>query len=316
VIWGCGIGLSAFIFAEIAQSTSLLQKTLGVTPSPAFIGLLYLVNGVLVYFVSVAVLHRRVVSVAIPLRYGTILTVLTLAVGIPIVNLHELLGHYQEALQIPEWIWLLIIAPVALLLLHRLQELAVHLIDRVLNRRFHATRQRLEDAGLAMLKAPGFDEIDRLLVQTPCDALELSSGAVFRQQDHVFRRAYCTGWDASPLHELASEEDAALLRRVEVSAPVGLPLDAWNRSGLRDERAPSLVVPVNSAALGTVAIALFGPHENGNDIDPDERRMLENLATRAAAGYDRVAFVLLSNEVAELRARLGIPTGATQGRAL
>jgi hypothetical protein len=71
VIWGCAIGLSAFIFAEIAQSTSLLQHRLGVSPSPALIGLLYLLNGVLAYFVSVAVLHRRVMSVAIPLRYGT-----------------------------------------------------------------------------------------------------------------------------------------------------------------------------------------------------------------------------------------------------
>jgi hypothetical protein len=54
--------------------------------------MLYLLNGVLAYFVSVAVLHRRVISVAVPLRHGTILTVLALAVGIPIVNLHELLS--------------------------------------------------------------------------------------------------------------------------------------------------------------------------------------------------------------------------------
>jgi hypothetical protein len=92
VIWGCAIGLSSFIFAEIAQSTSLLQHWLGVSPSTALVGLLYLLNGVLAYFVSVAVLHRRVISVAVPLRHGTILTVLALAVGIPIVNLHELLS--------------------------------------------------------------------------------------------------------------------------------------------------------------------------------------------------------------------------------
>src|SRR5947207_6440609 len=47
VIWGCAIGLPAFIFAEIAQSTSLLQQSLGVTPPTVLIGLLYLLNGVL-----------------------------------------------------------------------------------------------------------------------------------------------------------------------------------------------------------------------------------------------------------------------------
>jgi hypothetical protein len=317
VIWGCAIGLSAFIFAEIAQSTSLVQRTLGVTPSSALIGLVYLVNGVLVYFVSVAVLHRRVISVAIPLRYGTILTVLTLAVGIPIVNLHELLAHYQEAFQIPEWIWLFVIAPVALLLLHRLHELGVHLIDRVLNRRFHAIRKSLEDAGMAMLNARTLDEIDRLLVQTPRGALELTSGAVFREQDHVFRREYSIGWEASPLRALLPGEDGAVLRSVDGSSPVRLPLEAWNRSGLNaDEQAPSLVVPVKSAALGAVAIVLFGPHENGNDIDPDECEMLGKLAARAASGYERVAFMLLSAEIAELRARFDASKAAPQSRAV
>src|SRR5215470_4820648 len=165
VIWGCAIGLSAFIFASIAQSTSLLQHTLGVSPAPVLIGLLYLLNGVFAYFVSVAVLHRRVISVAIPLRYGTILSVLTLVVGIPIVHLHELLSQYQESFHIPEWFWLLVVAPVALLLLQRLHEICVHLVDRVLNRRFHAVRERLDEAGEAMLKARSFDEIDGLLVQ-------------------------------------------------------------------------------------------------------------------------------------------------------
>jgi len=93
VICGCAIGLPTFIFAEIAQSTSLLLHALGLSPPTVLIGLLYLTNGVLAYFVSVAVLHRRVISVSIPLRHGTVLGALSLAVGIPIVNLHELLAH-------------------------------------------------------------------------------------------------------------------------------------------------------------------------------------------------------------------------------
>jgi hypothetical protein len=305
VIWGCGIGLPAFIFAEIAQSTSFLQYRLGVSTPPVLIGLLYLLNGVLVYFVSVAVLHRRVISVAIPLRYGTILTVLTLAVGVPIVNLHELLSHYQESFQIPEWIWLFIVAPVALILLQRLHEIGVHLVDRVLNRRFHAIRQQLKDAGAAMLKAGSLEEIDSLLVNTPLQALNLASGAVFRQQDNVFRREHAIGWDASPLRELRRDEDAAALRCIDTAAPVPLAPDAWHRHGLEAElQAPCLAVPVCSDSLGAIAIVLLGPHQNGNDIDSDECEMLSDLATRAAGGYERVAFVQLSKEVTELRANL------------
>jgi hypothetical protein len=38
--------------------------------------------------------------------------------------------------------------------------------------------------------------------------------------------------------------------------------------------------------------------------------MLTRLAQRAAAGYDRAAFVRLADEVAELRARLATPTAS------
>jgi len=303
VIWGFGIGLSAFIFAAIAQSTSLLQHTLRISPPAALIGLLYLLTGVLAYFVSVAVPHRRVISVAIPLRYGTILTVLTLAVGIPIVNLHELLSHYQASFRIPEWVWLLVVAPVALVLLQRLHEIGVHLVDRLLNRRFHAARQQLKDAGVAMSKARDFAEVDCMLVDVSLKALNLSSGAVFRKNDNVFRREHSMGWETSPLLELRKPEDAAALRSSDRCSPVRLP-DAWKRPGLEPELlAPCLAVPVCSDSLGAIAIVLFGPHRNGNDIDPDEREMLSEVATRAAGGYERAAFVLLNREVSELRAR-------------
>jgi hypothetical protein len=309
VICGCGIGLAAFIFAGLAQSTALLQHVLGISPSSAIIGLLYLLNGVLVYFVSVAVLHRRVISVAIPLRRGTILGALTLALGIPIVNLHELLSHYQESFRIPEWIWLLVIAPIALVLLQRLHDIGVHLSDRVLNRRFHAIRQQLQNAGAVMLKAQSFEEIDRLLVAAPREAFALSSGAVFRKDDQVFRRRYSVAWDDSPLRELGRTEDGIVLRAADTFAPVRLPPGAWSRPVLDgDLLAPCLAVPVCGDSLGVIAILLLGPHENGNDIDQDECTMLEELVKRAAAGYERVAFMLLNREVTELRASLAAST--------
>jgi hypothetical protein len=305
VIWGCAIGLSSFIFAEIAQSTSLLQHELRLSPPTAVIGLIYLLNGVLAYFVSVAVLHRRVISVAIPLRYGTILSVLTLAVAIPIVNLHELLSHYQASFQVPEWIWLLVVAPIALVLLQRLHEIGIHVVDRLLNRRFHAARQQLKDAGAVMLKARGFEEIDRLVVDTPVQALKLSSGAVFRKEDKLFQREHSVAWEHSALHALRREEDAAIFRSIDTCAPVRLSENTWTEPSLEtDLTAPCLAMPICSASLGAVAIVLFGPHRNGNDIDKDECQLLTEFGKQAAAGYERVAFVQLSEKVTELQANL------------
>jgi hypothetical protein len=311
VICGCAIGLPAFIFAEIAQSTSLLQNALGWSLSNVIVGLLYLVNGVLAWFVSVAVVRRRVVSVSIPLRYGTILTALSLAVGVPIVNLHELLSHYQGTFRIPEWIWLLVIAPVALVLLQRLHELGVSLVDRLLNRRFHAAQRRIESAGDAMLAAQRDEAIDRLLVTTAVEALQLSSGAVYRQTDGSYRREFAVRWDESQARTLDPGRDAEVLRSVRQQKPVRLPRAPWDGPNVDATlREPCIAVPIASDVLGAVGIALFGAHENGNDIDTDECEMLTRLAQRAAAGYDRAAFVRLADEVAELRARLATPTAS------
>ena len=307
VISGCVIGLPAFIFAEIAQSTSLLQDALGLAVSNVVIGLLYLLNGVLVYFVSVAVLRRRVVSVSIPLRHGTILTVLSLAVGVPIVNLHELLSHYQDSFRMPEWVWLLVVAPIALVLLQRLHEIGVKVVDRALNRNFHAAQEQMQDAGAAMLDARTCEEIDRLLLTTAMKALALASGAVFRPQDGVFRRAFAVGFDDSEWRELTRERAAVALSSLEASAPVRLPRDDRVGDGPESRlHAPCLAVPIAGDALGNIAIALFGPHDNGTDIDHDECEMLAGLARRAAAGYERAAFAGLRREVADLRDRLGV----------
>jgi len=86
----------------------------------------------------------------------------------------------------------------------------------------------------------------------------------------------------------------------------------WNRPGFEEElHAPCLAVPVCSDSIGAIAI-LFGPHENGNDIDQDECDMLSGLVTRAAAGYERVAFVRLSNGVTVVRASIAALRAATR----
>ena len=175
VLAGVMIGVPAFILAAICQSSGLLQDLWGVAPSQVAIGLLYLLNGVLAYFVGVAVRRRRVVSVAIPLRHGSIVAFLTLALAIPVVWLHEVTAEYQDHLDLPSWFWLLVGAPVLLVAFQRLHELAVELVDHTLNRRFHRAQHRLSQAGQVMLKAETFSDVDRLLVEEPLGAMRLYS---------------------------------------------------------------------------------------------------------------------------------------------
>jgi hypothetical protein len=306
-IAGCAIGLPAFIFAEICQSSGLLQALWGVTPSQIVVGLLYLLHGVLAYFVAVAVRRRRVVSVAIPLRRGTITTALMLAIAIPVVWLHETVAEYQETLHLSEWIWPLLVGPVVLLVFQRLHEIAVDLVDHVFNRRFHRTQRRLREAGQAVRKAGSFAEIDRLLTEEPVQALRLSSAAVFRWRSGTLQRTdNSIGWDEAALRELTVEFDRSVLGSLTLGTPVQLRRGGWRRPGVpAEDREPCLAVPVCGGAREGIAVALYGPHSTGSDINADEREMLQKMAAEAGLGYDRVETELLRREVLELRKQIG-----------
>ncbi|MBV9523890.1 MAG: hypothetical protein JO010_13910 [Alphaproteobacteria bacterium] len=311
-IAGCSIGLPAFIFAEICQSSGLLYDLWGATLSQSAIGLLYLLHGVIAYFVGTAVRRQRVVSVAIPLRHGTITTALMLVLGVPVVALHEAVAQYQESLHLPEWIWPLVVAPIVLLIFNRLHEIAVDLVDHVFNRRYHRLRQWLRQTGEAMLRAGDFAEIDRLLAAEPAQALRLSSAAVFRWMEGALRRAEpAIGWDGAALRELDAARDAPALQCLARDAPTRLRREQWRSAGLPpEEAAPCLAVPVTGGAREGLALALFGPHKTGTDITADEREMLHELARHAGSGYDRVETELLRRELSAMRAKLAILEGS------
>lgn len=70
-------------------------------------------------------------------------------------------------------------------------------------------------------------------------------------------------------------------------------------------------MPVCGGTAEGIAVALFGPHVTGSDIDADERELPRGFAARAALGYDRVETETLRREVRELRAALAASGAAT-----
>ena len=306
VIAGSAIGLPTFIFAELGQTTGLLQNTWGSAPSQTVLGLLYLVQGVLAYFVWTAVRRQRVISVAIPLRRGTVTTVLTLALAVPVMFLHERIAEIQEALHLPGWLWPLVVAPVVLIALQRLHGIAVELADHAFHRAYHQARQGLEQAGRTVLEADNFSTIDRWLVEAPVRYLRLTSAAVFRDVDGVWQRTMPTiGWAAAPLRQLRPDLDAPVMECLTRGKPLPLLPRQWQRDGSpSDELAPCLAMPIFGWAGQSIALVLFGPHESGSDITPDECDLLHMLAIQAGHGYDRVEKETLRRELHDLRAQL------------
>jgi hypothetical protein len=293
VIWGCLIGLPAFIVAELSSETTMFDTRWGdFTPPEDIIALLYLVNGILCLFVFEAVRRERVVSVAIPLRR---VTILGLTLSIPALLLHQEVEYMQEHLAIPNWAWLVIGAG-ALYLISRLHEAATRLTDRYFNR---ALDQAERDVGQAILKAKQPAEVDRLLADEPFRLLKLTSAASFRRHGPVFSRdGGGNGWDETATRTLSP--DAPMLAPLSSCKPFSVaeadtaepPLP----SGLSR---PILAVPAANP-LRCFALALYGPHASGADLDADERAMLGRVAQDAAAVYAELENSHLRERIASL----------------
>jgi hypothetical protein len=306
VIAGCAIGLPTFIFAEIWETTGFLQSAWGLVPSQTVLGLLYLVQGVLAYFVWTAVRRQRVISVAIPLRHGTVTAALALALAVPVMFLHERITQMHPTLHLPHWLWPLVLAPVTLLTLQRVHGAAVDLADHAFNRAYHRARRGFERAGRTCLEAEGTAAIDRSLAEEPVRWLQLTSAAVFRYVEGTLRRTEpAIGWAHASLQQLRPDRDGPVMECLIRRKPVRLvPQQWWGDSLHGEDQAPCLAVPIFGLAGQATAIALFGPHVTGSDITRDEYEMLQALAVQAGHGYDRVEIATLRRELRDLRTQL------------
>jgi hypothetical protein len=301
LIWGCLIGLPSFLLAELAAETTLFNTRWGdFTPSEDIIGLLYLVNGVLCFFVFEAIRRPRVVSVAIPLRRVTILGLLLSA---PALLLHHQVEGIQKHLALPSWAWLGAGA-FAVFLISRLHEDAVAMVDRFFNRALDRLERTLSQA-MREAQEPG--DIDRLLADEPSRALKLSSAATFRRQGpFLVRDEEGKGWEGCATRELNLEQP--MLAPVSTGQPFGL--EERDDDGIDFPpglRRPVLAVPA-ADPVRCFALSLYGPHAVGTDLDVNERAMLSRLARFAAAMYAELEAIELRHRIAMLERKFKAPS--------
>lgn len=293
VIWGCLIGLPAFLLADLASTTTIFDTQWGdFTPAEDIIGLLYLVNGVLCLFVFQALRRPRVVNVMIPLRR---VTILGLILSAPVLLLHHGVERLEKQLHLPGWAWL-VLGAAAVFLITRLHEEAVHVADRYFNRAVDEAERRLEQAIRGAKKAA---EIDRLLADETFEALKLASAAAFRREGPAFiRNGNGRGW--GPRKATKLKPDAPMLAPVSQGKPFGLADQDEDGIDLPTGLArPVLAVPAANPAR-CFAVSLYGPHASGTDLDTGERAMLARLGAEAAAMYAELENSALREEIARL----------------
>jgi hypothetical protein len=309
VIWGCLIGLPAYLIAELTQETSLPSSLLGLdTISEDISGLFYLINGVLCLFVVEAVRRPTVVSVWIPLRRAT---ALGLVMSVPAYFIHEQLGVINDLTHMPEWAWVLV-ASVAVFLISRMHEYATKFVDRLFDRDFHRAKEHLAAVARTIERSDSLEEIERLLVEEPMKSLRLASAALFREEGGVFRRRASAGWEATHTETL-SANSRLLGGKLHDGA---FALDGIAGIDPSDKRFPAdLGRPLVGVPIGNppriFAVALYGGHEIGTDLDKKERDLLASLARHAEVAYARIDRETLQRRIDVLEGQLARANGAS-----
>jgi hypothetical protein len=299
VIWGCLIGLPAYLLAQLSQETSLFAELLGQgVTSEEVAGGLYLINGVLCLFVVEAVRRKTVVNVWIPLRRATAFGLL---LSVPVLFLHKQIEIIDEYIHMPYWAWVAV-ASGLVYLIARAHEFATELANRLFDREFIRAERHLTTVGETVLHSRSLAEVDRLLVNEPMRSLQLASAALFREQDGVYRRRASGGWDADDADTLA-DDDPILHHRFERKP---YPVDAARLSHAplpHDLARPLLAVPVGNPRR-CYAIMLYSGHEAGTDLDGNEHHLLGSLAHDAEIAYAQIESETLHKRVAALEGQL------------
>lgn len=185
------------------------------------------------------------------------------------------------------------------------------LIDRVFFKHRYRAELTLARIATALPHATSASAVDDLLVSQPVGALDLASAALFtRAVDGSYTRGKSIGWPDDSTGRLGPDDAIVLHVRSHLQA-FRVSEIHWRRDDLPSAAAyPALALSV-VVRNEVGAIAFYGAHKNGTDLDPNENHIISRLAPAAGAAYDhleaqawRSDVESLRNEVEALRARL------------
>ncbi len=151
-------------------------------------------------------------------------------------------------------------------------------VEGLLFRRRHLAERHLAGVAAGLPFAESGAIVDEAIAREPVEAYSLTHSALFKRNDSGdFLR------NDEPLDTVIA------LRLLGTRHPV------WLNNG-----DAALAVPIFVRSR-LEAVALYGPHANGEDIDPDEAASLEAMCAAAGAAYDNLDALRVHREIARWR---------------
>jgi len=251
--------------------------------------------------VAYAVLKQRVIDVRFAINRALVFGAFT-SILVIVFSFAEFLITKLEAGRLAEHLEL-----IAAIVVGFTFNLAHHRIEgyfeRIFFRAQHEAAARLRRVASAIPHAEDATTVDALLTREPLEAFDLASATVYRRDaDGDFLRVAGIGWEGAP--ETASFADPLIAFLASESGPLDLDPRNWPAlANVPDADRPLVAVPI---ALRNVVMgfACYGSQKSGEAFDPEERRLLAELASAAAAAYVHLTAESLRREVTMLRGAL------------
>ena len=304
VQWGCWVGLLAFIIADSNEATTLWDSVwqfLKWHPSETILSFLYLINTAVPLAVFHAVRKHRVIDVSFACSRATTLLGTWVIIGVLLAALSVLIEEY---LPFHDRI-LVFIGAVAFvkLTLERLHDRLNEACDHLFFRSLVDAEGKLRGLAASLAAGDRCESVDDRLSADPATCLGLKSAAVFRREDDgTYRQTAAIGWGGkrpqSSALPVALVEKIQKLEKAERLRPEELYEDMPKGTAL-----PVLAVPVIGRD-GLVAVALYGAHETGDDLNDDEIAMLDEFGRAAVSGYECVEALTQQRRIEELEAQV------------
>lgn len=321
IVLGGAWGLLWFLLADAYETTTMLDPLAGwlghaVKPwlgsradwtEQAFLNLLYAQNVALPLAVVYTALHRRVMNVRFVVTRTVVSAgVLTLSMGALHVLMSVFEGHLHKYVPWLEDYPLLVSGAltVPITWIHNPMHGAV---EWAVSGRWHAAQQRLEATADSLMEEDDLqrEDVDRRLVRDVGEALWLTSAALFRRRDDgSFVRESAFRWPEDVMSTLSS--DAPI-----VTSLTGPPLRLRELDDKVEIDTGGFSEPVLAAPVvlhhAVSRVLLLGPHNTGEDFDPDEINVIRKVTRAAALAYGRLDAEALRREAEAMRARLASP---------
>jgi hypothetical protein len=175
-------------------------------------------------------------------------------------------------------------------------------IERVLFRDRFAAEEYLE----AVIRGLPFVErqssVDDVLSRETAETLKLSSSALFHASDGAYVRVAAVHWTGI---ETSFATDSLLARRILADGPLVTITshDSVSNGFAGPPHDPVVALGIKRRGILT-AIAFYGRHENGTELEPDELKLLKRLGDAAAIAYEAADIAAVRERNRELEERV------------